>query len=155
MDVSYAEVRAQNQPFSADRELIEAKIRKLCADKKEADDLLKLATIKAPEDVRDQLDDLVLTEEQREEIAKAGKALEHRQYLKDVGLYEIGKLLLVGPPGTGKTSSARALIQVVWTASRRGEALHDHQPLPGRNLQKHRQGLLAGEGTEPLHPLHR
>jgi len=109
VEVSYAEARAQNQPFSADRELIEAKIRKLCADKKEADELLKLATIRAPEDVRDQLDDLVLTPEQREEIAKAGKALEHRQYLKDVGLFEIGKILLVGPPGTGKTSSARAL----------------------------------------------
>jgi len=109
MNVSYAEVREQNQPFSADRELIEAKIRKLCADKKEAEDLLKLATIKAPEDVRDRLDDLILTAEQREEIAKAGKALEYRQYLKDVGLYEIGKLLLVGPPGTGKTSTARAL----------------------------------------------
>ncbi len=109
LEVSYAEVRSRNQPFSADRELIEAKIKKLCSDKKEADELLKLATIRAPEDVRDQLDDLVLTEEQREEIAKAGKALEHRQYLKDVGLYEIGKILLVGPPGTGKTSSARAL----------------------------------------------
>ena len=68
MNVSYAEVREQNQPFSADRELIEAKIRKLCADKKEAEDLLKLATIKAPEDVRDRLDDLILTAEQRESV---------------------------------------------------------------------------------------
>jgi len=35
--------------------------------------------------------------------------LEHREYLKEVGLHEIGKLLFVGPPGTGKTSVARAL----------------------------------------------
>ena len=66
-------------------------------------------TIKLPEDVRNSLDDLVLSKEQLDEIAKAGKALEHRDYLKSIGLFEIGKILFVGPPGTGKTSSARAL----------------------------------------------
>lgn len=109
LGVTYAEAKGRNAPLSADREWIDARIRELCTDEKEAEDLLKLVYIKAPEDVRDNLAGLVLTDEQKEEIRKTGKALEHRDYLKQVGLYEIGKLLFVGPPGTGKTSTARAL----------------------------------------------
>lgn len=37
------------------------------------------------------------------------KAIQHREYLWEIGLHDIGKLLFVGPPGTGKTSVARAL----------------------------------------------
>jgi SpoVK/Ycf46/Vps4 family AAA+-type ATPase len=109
LQVSYAEVKKSSKPVYADREWIDAKIKELCADAKEAEDLLKLVHIKAPEDVRDNIEGLVLTEEQKAEIEKTGKALEHRDYLRQVGLYEIGKLLFVGPPGTGKTSTARAL----------------------------------------------
>jgi len=107
--VSYAEARKANKPLSADREWIDAKIKELCKDSKEAEDLLKLAYIKAPEDVRDNIAGLILTEDQKSEIEKMGKALKNRQYLREIGLYEIGKLLFVGPPGTGKTSTARAL----------------------------------------------
>jgi SpoVK/Ycf46/Vps4 family AAA+-type ATPase len=109
LNVSYAESKKINKPLSADREWIDSKIKELCTDAKQAEDLLKLAHIKAPEDVRDSLETLVLTGEQIAEIRKIGKALENRWYLKDVGLYEIGKLLFVGPPGTGKTSTARAI----------------------------------------------
>jgi len=109
LNVKYADAKKRSTPLSADREWIDARIKELCADAKEAEDLLKLVYIKAPEDVRDNLAGLVLTNEQREEIEKTGKALENRDYLKQVGLYEIGKLLFVGPPGTGKTSTARAL----------------------------------------------
>jgi len=109
IDVSYKEAKDANKPLSSDREWIDARIKELCKDSKEADDLLKLAYIKAPEDVRDNLAGLVLNEDQKSEIAKMGKALKNRQYLREIGLFEIGKLLFVGPPGTGKTSTARAL----------------------------------------------
>lgn len=109
MNVSYADARSSNKPLCADREWIDSRIKELCKDTKEAEDLLKLAFIKAPEDVRDSIEGLVLTEDQRVEIEKTGKALMNRDYLREIGLYEIGKLLFVGPPGTGKTSTARAL----------------------------------------------
>jgi SpoVK/Ycf46/Vps4 family AAA+-type ATPase len=109
MKVSYAEARNGNKPLCADREWIDARIKELCKDPKEAEDLLKLAYIKAPEDVRDNLAGLILTDDQKTEIEKTGKALQNREYLRQIGLYEIGKLLFVGPPGTGKTSTARAL----------------------------------------------
>jgi len=35
--------------------------------------------------------------------------LEERNFLREIGLSDIGKLLFIGPPGTGKTTTARAL----------------------------------------------
>jgi SpoVK/Ycf46/Vps4 family AAA+-type ATPase len=107
--VSYAEAKQRNKPLCSDREWIESKIKELVTDVKESEELLKLVQIKAPEDARDNLDDLILTPEQKAEIEKTAKAQAYRSYLKEIGLYEIGKLLFIGPPGTGKTSTARAL----------------------------------------------
>lgn len=109
LDVSYADARSSNKPLWADREWLDSRLKELCRDSKEAEDLLKLAYIKAPEDLRDSIGGLVLTEDQKAEIEKIGRALANRDYLREIGLYEIGKLLFVGPPGTGKTSTARAL----------------------------------------------
>ena len=79
MKVSYSEARNGNKPLCADREWIDARIKELCQDPKEAEDLLKLAYIKAPEDVRDNLAGLILTDDQKTEIEKTGKALQNRE----------------------------------------------------------------------------
>jgi SpoVK/Ycf46/Vps4 family AAA+-type ATPase len=71
--------------------------------------MLDLVNVLAPEEIEMTLDDLVLTSDQEGEIQKIVKAIEHRDYLADIGLREIGKLLFVGPPGTGKTTISRGL----------------------------------------------
>ena len=109
VDVDYEQVRRLNQPKEMDREWIQSLIDEIAGEGEEAEDTLKLVTISAPEDVRESLNKLVLTEEQVEEIEKIVKAIQYRDYLKEIELFEIGKLLFVGPPGTGKTSVARAL----------------------------------------------
>ena len=108
VDVSYAEATLKAQPKERDREYLASLAAEIAASDEDVD-LLTLVHLVAPEDVRQQIDKLVLTRDQEAKIEKIVQAIGHRDYLRDIGLCEIGKMLFIGLPGTGKTSVARAL----------------------------------------------
>jgi len=108
-DVDYKEVRARNPSKESGREWIDGLSKSIADEGAESVDMLKLVHIMVPEDIGQKLDDIVLTSDQEAEVEKIVKAIQYRDYLRKIGLREIGKLLFVGPPGTGKTSTARAM----------------------------------------------
>lgn len=109
IEARYRDALAKNPRFEDTKEYMEARVSRLIAESEEMREARDLIIISAPDEVEFTLDKLVCTPRQEEIIRKIGVALEHRDFLKQHGIYEFGRLLFVGPPGTGKTSLALAM----------------------------------------------
>jgi SpoVK/Ycf46/Vps4 family AAA+-type ATPase len=107
--ISYQAVRRANPPYEDTKACLDAKIAKLVAEDEKLRGALDLVIVCAPDEVEQQMEDLICSVEQRAVIDKIHHALHHRDFLQRHKIYEVGKLLFVGPPGTGKTSLALAM----------------------------------------------
>ena len=113
--ITYKTVRAINPPFEDTKASLDARVSKLVGEDEKLRSALDLVILLAPEEVEQQMEDLVCTPEQTATIAKIQLAVNHREFLRRHRIHEVGKLLFVGPPGTGKTSLALAMSRTMHT----------------------------------------
>jgi len=107
--IDYRNVRETNPPFEDTKASLDARVSKLIGEDEKLRSALDLVILLAPEEVEQKLEDLICTPEQTAVINKIRLAVSHREFLHRHRIHEVGKLLFVGPPGTGKTSLALAM----------------------------------------------
>ena len=107
--ISYEDVKKANPPFEDTRVYLDSRISSIIAGDERLKNALDLVIVSAPEEVEQQFDDIICTEDQENIIQKVKVARNNREILIRHRIHEVGKLLFVGPPGTGKTSLALAL----------------------------------------------
>jgi len=111
--ISYEEVRDTTPRFEDSRVYLDRRVSRMLADDDKLRSGLDLIIISAPEEVEQTIEDIICSPDHLSRIIKLKVALEHLEFLKSRRVYEVGKLLFIGPPGTGKTSLAFALTQVL------------------------------------------
>ena len=109
VEISYDMVRSNNPPFEDTRAYIEKRMAMILAADEGLKTGLDLVIVSAPEEIEQNFEEIICTNEQKRIISKIKTAREHRDLLLKHRIHEVGKLLFVGPPGTGKTSLALAL----------------------------------------------
>ena len=110
--ISHTSARDLNPRFEDSRISLDRRISRMLAEDEKIRAGLDLIIISAPEEVEQTLDDIICTGDQIQRILKLKIALQHLDFLKSHRVFDIGKLLFIGPPGTGKTSLAFALARV-------------------------------------------
>jgi hypothetical protein len=109
LSIRYREVKARTPRYEDTKEYLAAKVSRVIGESEEMREARDLIIISAPSEIEFSMERLVCTPRQEEVIARIGVALANRDFLRQHRIYEFGRLLFVGPPGTGKTSLALAM----------------------------------------------
>ncbi len=107
--MSYKTARENIPLFEDTLASLNGKINALTAKSESFREAADLVVAYAPEEIEFSLEDLVCTQDQMAIVRKVQISLENQEFLRSHRIYELGRILLVGPPGTCKTSFALAL----------------------------------------------